>query len=86
MTTEAKPYPNEVLTDICTQIIEWGMTPEQITHLATDIPRECEAMIEASAEAAYERDQERLREIFQSGEEQGYREAMKDAGRGHLLR
>jgi len=81
-----KPYPNEVLADICTQILEWGMTADQVAALATDIPGECEAMVKAMAEAAYERQQRREDEIFQHGQEAGYRDAMKDAGRGHLLR
>lgn len=84
--TEPKIYPNEVLTDICTQILEWGMTADQVDALAADIPGGCASMVEAMDEAAYERQQRREDEIFQHGQESGYREAMKDAGRGRLLR
>jgi hypothetical protein len=79
------PYPNDLLADICEQISEWDLTPEQIANLAKDIPREVGAIMEARNEAAWERQQESLME---SGghDDSAYRRDMVNAGRGHLLK
>lgn len=73
-------YPNELLKDICNQLLDERLSSEQIANLAKDIPGECDNM----CEAAYERQQERLME---SGgpDNSGYRRDMVLAGRGHLL-
>lgn len=42
-----EPYPSNLLTDICKQLLEWPLSPEQIANLAADIPGECEAIEEA---------------------------------------
>jgi hypothetical protein len=75
-----KPYPNDLLTDIATQIAEWELTPEQIRNLAADLPREVGAIIEAANEAAWERWNSR------EPDDSAYRNDMINAGRGHLLR
>jgi hypothetical protein len=78
------PYPNDLLADICEQISEWDLTPEQLANLAKDIPREVGAIMEARNEAAWERQQEYLTE---SGpDDSTYRRDMQNAGRGHLLK
>lgn len=83
---DAKPYPNEALTDICIQLLDnYDFTPEQIASLAADIPRECEAIEENRNEAAYERQQESLMENG-GPDDSAYRNDMINAGRGHLLR
>jgi hypothetical protein len=78
------PYPNDLLDDICQQISEWDLTPEQLANLAKDIPREVGAIMEARHEAAWEREQESLME---SGgpDDSAYRRNLINAGRGHLL-
>lgn len=76
----AQPYPNDLLTDIATQIAEWELTPEQIRNLAADLPREVGAIIEAANEAAWERWTSR------ENDDSAYRTDMINAGRGHLLR
>ena len=37
-------YSNELLTEICEQLLELDLTPDQIAHIAKDIPGECQAM------------------------------------------
>ena len=38
------PYPNAALTDVCRQLVDdYGLTLEQITNLAADLPTEAEA-------------------------------------------
>ena len=82
----SRPYPNEVLTEVCKMLLDdYGLEPEQIANLAKDIPGECEDIAENRAEDAWERQQQSLME---SGgpDDSHYRQQMKDAGRGHLLR
>lgn len=76
-------YPNEVLTEVCTVLIEAGLGPEQIAAIAKNIPGECEAMVQNRAESAWEDHCSRLMESLW---QRAYRKAMKEAGRGHLLR
>jgi hypothetical protein len=79
-----KPFPNEALTDTCEMLLdEWGLTLEQIRNLSGDLPGECEAIMEARNEAAWEAAQER----FSSGvDDETFRRHMINAGRGHLLK
>jgi hypothetical protein len=75
-----KPYPNDLLTDIATQIAEWELTPEQIRDLAADLPREVGAIMENRAEENW------YRWSIREPDDSAYRTDMINAGRGHLLR
>ena len=76
-----RPYPNAALTDIATQLLDdYGLTMEQIGNLAMDIAGECEAITEASNEAAWERMNERERD------DSAYRLQLVEAGRGHMVK
>lgn len=78
-------YPNSALEDICRQLLDdYELTPEQISNLAKDLPRECAGMVENRAEAAWMDQQQSLME---SGglDDSAYRRDMIAAGRGHLL-
>ncbi len=74
----AKPYLNELLTDICKQLLDEGLTPEQIVNLSLDIPGECENINEARAE--------RYWTDCSAPDDSSYRRDMVNAGRGHLLK
>lgn len=79
-------FPNAALTDICRQLMdEWGLSIEEISNLAKNIPGECKAIADNRAEAAWMDRQSRLME---SGgpDDSAYRRSIVDAGRGHLLR
>ena len=78
-TPDQKPYPNDLLADICQQISEWDLTMEQIVNLAADIPREVGSIMEARNEEAWERWTGREKD------DSSYRQSLIDAGRGHLL-
>lgn len=86
MNTDAASYPNDALTAVCEMLIDdFELTQDQIASLAKDIAAECEAIRENRAEAAWEARQARLMET--GGPDDGtYRQQMRDAGRGHLLR
>lgn len=78
-------YPNAALTDACLLLMDdYGLSPEQIANLATDLPRECAAMADNRAEASYLDHQQSLME---SGgrDDSAYRRDMIATGRGHLL-
>lgn len=78
--------PNEALTALCEILLdEWRLGPEQIASIAKDIPGECEAMVQNRAESAWEDHCSRLMETG-GPDDSAYRKAMKEAGRGHLLR
>ena len=78
-------YPNEVLTEVCTVLIEAGLGPEQIAAIAKNIHGECEAIRMIREEVAWERQQEALMETG-GPDDSADRKALKEAGRGHLLR
>lgn len=80
-------YPNELLAHLCRIVLdEWEVTdPKWIANLAADLPGECEGILQNRAEAAYERQQERLMENG-GPDDSAYRRSMKEAGRGHFLR
>jgi uncharacterized protein (DUF2267 family) len=75
-----KPYPNELLTEIANQIVEWELTPEEIRNLAADLPREVASILEEANQRAWERWTSR------EPDDSAYRTDMINAGRGHLLR
>lgn len=79
-------YPDSAMEDICRQLLdEWNLTPEQIANLATDLPRECAAMADNRAEAAW---MDRQQSLMESGgaDDSAYRRSVIAAGRGHLVR
>lgn len=79
-------YPNSAMEDICRQLLDdWSLTPEQIANLATDLPRECAAMADSRAEAAWMDRQQSLMEIG-GPDDSAYRRSVIAAGRGHLVR
>lgn len=39
-------YPNAALTSICEQLLELGLTQDQIANLAANIPGECAGILE----------------------------------------
>lgn len=72
--------------DVCKLLMdEWELTPEQIAIVAGLIPQRCRAIQGNRAEDAWQRQQE---DLMESGgpDDSHYRQSMKDAGRGHLLR
>lgn len=75
-----KPYPNDLLTDICEQLLEWELSPKELANLAADIPGECERITENRAEEAWERWTSR------ETDDSSYRQSLAEAGRGHLLK
>lgn len=66
-------------------LTEWDVTIDEAKELVARSVDRFEGILQNRAEAAYERQQERLME---SGgpDDSAYRRAMKEAGRGHLLR
>jgi hypothetical protein len=82
----AKTYPNEALTDVCKMLLDdWDLDEEQVAALATDLAKEFLEHMMARNEAAWER---RYGDLAESGgaDDSHYRETMKAAGRGHLLK
>ncbi|HRP04841.1 MAG TPA: hypothetical protein PLV87_08020 [Opitutaceae bacterium] len=78
-------YPNEAMVAVCELLLDdYELTPEQISNLAKDLPRECASMVENRAEDAWMDQQQSLME---SGglDDSAYRRDMTAAGRGHLL-
>lgn len=77
---DAGAYPNDLLTDICDLIVEYGgLTSAQMKNLVADLPGE----YENRAEAAYD---EWMDSISASWPDDAtYRREMIAAGRGHLL-
>lgn len=78
-----KPYPNEALTDIATQLLDdWGLSLAEIKNFAADLFGEAEAIEQNRNERAWEQMNER-----EFGcDDSTYRRDMQQAGRGHLLR
>jgi hypothetical protein len=75
----APNYPNEALTDICKQLLDdYGLTLEQITNLAADLPGECKAIEQGRNEGDWE--------DRSAPDDSAYRRDMINAGRGHLLK
>ncbi len=81
----AKPYPNEALTFVCEELLDWGLNEEEVAALAADLPGEFLEHMMARNEAAWER---RYGDLAESGgvDDSHYRQSLRDAGRGHLLK
>lgn len=77
-------FTNAVLTDICQQLLDEGLTREEVKNLAADIPGEFRAMADNRAEAAWMEHQQSLMETGGT-DNSAYRRDMIAAGRGHLL-
>jgi hypothetical protein len=75
------PYLNDFMEYICDQIEAEGLSTDDLRNFLADLPGELENRNEARAEAAYEA-------LQASGgpDDSAYSAAMKDAGRGHLLK
>jgi hypothetical protein len=75
------PYQNDFMDYICDQIEAEGLSSDDLRNFLADLPGELENRNEARAAAAYEA-------LQASGgpDDSAYRTAMKDAGRGHLLK
>jgi hypothetical protein len=83
MTTE---YPKDAMTEVCELLMdEYGLTLKQINSLARHLPAKCSDIDDARNEAAWERQQQSLMESGGT-DDSHYRQSLKDAGRGHLLR
>lgn len=73
----------EALTDVCNMLLDdYDLTLGEIADLAKDIATECEDMLQARSEAAYELwyDPERA-----ASRRASYEETLVAAGRGHLI-